>query len=270
MVPRTDPSEKKSRRASLVMTISIHAVLLVALFVPLLTRVDIFDLRASEGGDGTFEILVSESALGEPYKEITEEIEEETPEELLEEADSDASENEESEARPLRVNDRSSHSDKDLLADPTEDPIIEANKESRKEKEKPKPKEKPKRDFASAFGRSSSDAGGGGADQSGPNPSNPGLAGVSLPGGISLHGLDGRHAIHVPPIDAAIRENGTVVVRICIDEHGQVTRANYTQAGTSASTYLKQLAEKNACDWRFSNGDRSLQCGKIIFNFKVK
>ena len=92
----------------------------------------------------------------------------------------------------------------------------------------------------------------------------------ALSEGFSVQGMDGRYPVYSPNPDERIRENGTVVVRICVDQYGEVVRAEYTQAGTMASTYLKQLAEATSCKWKFNPGTSSLQCGKIVYHFRVK
>lgn len=258
MEPETDRKSKKRRRFSLVLTVCVHVMILIALFLPLLSQLDLADLGLAGGGDSEFEVLVHQSAMTpnllNPEKEEVPEEAEERPK-----------------AKPVKTEKSSRQAKKELVSNPLEEsPVLAAPKSVTKDDEKEEEVAEKKKDYSNAFGQKAPQSGEPGENISGPNPSSPGFAPSKVSAGFNVQGLDGRFPVFSPDVKEAIRENGRVVIRICVDSNGEVIRAEYTQAGTSGSTYLKMLAEKNACDWKFNPGSLSLQCGKIVYDFKVQ
>lgn len=97
------------------------------------------------------------------------------------------------------------------------------------------------------------------------------LEGVSTGSGTVGGGLGGRGVTASPRITDRSQDQGIVVVRVCVDRNGNVTSAEFTQRGTTASSArLKQLAVANAKKWKFSDGSIDKQCGTITYNFRVK
>jgi outer membrane biosynthesis protein TonB len=85
-------------------------------------------------------------------------------------------------------------------------------------------------------------------------------------GGLGSRGVAKTHT----PTDSS-QDQGTVVVKVCVDRSGNVVSAKLTQAGTTAtSARLKNLAISSAKKWRFSRGDQDRQCGTITYNFRAQ
>jgi outer membrane biosynthesis protein TonB len=83
-------------------------------------------------------------------------------------------------------------------------------------------------------------------------------------------GLGGRAVKSASQIPKTYNENGTVVVKVCVDASGEVTTATVSNIGTTtSSTTLRNLAIQNAKSLRFAAGD-SDQCGTVNYSFKVK
>lgn len=96
------------------------------------------------------------------------------------------------------------------------------------------------------------------------------VEGISTGSG-TVEGLGGRSAVNAPKITENSQKQGTVVVRICVDESGKVTSADFTQKGsTTSDNRLKELAVSNARKWRFSAGSVDRQCGTITYRFRVQ
>lgn len=100
-----------------------------------------------------------------------------------------------------------------------------------------------------------------------PNASN--LEGISTGVGKVSGGLGGRGIVASPKVNDNSQDNGTVVVRVCVNANGSVSEANFTQRGSTATSQrLINLAVANAKTWKFSAGDEN-QCGFITYTFKV-
>ena len=97
------------------------------------------------------------------------------------------------------------------------------------------------------------------------------LEGISTGAGKVGGGLGSRGVAktHTPQDNS--QDQGTVVVKVCVDRAGNVVSAKLTQAGTTAtSARLKNLAISSAKKWRFSKGDQDRQCGTITYNFRAR
>ena len=94
------------------------------------------------------------------------------------------------------------------------------------------------------------------------------LTGRSTGAGRVGDGLEDRGVLASPKLTDNSQATGTVVVKICVDENGKVTRANYTQRGSNTSnSRLTQLAEANARTYRFNPSSTEMQCGSITYVF---
>lgn len=100
------------------------------------------------------------------------------------------------------------------------------------------------------------------------------LEGISTGSGRVGGGLGNRGVArtHTPTDNS--QEQGTIVVKVCVDQQGNVTSADFTQRGsTSTSSKLKSIAISSAKKWKFKpvgSGGLDEQCGTITYNFKVK
>ncbi|HIF14393.1 MAG TPA: TonB family protein [Bacteroidetes bacterium] len=90
--------------------------------------------------------------------------------------------------------------------------------------------------------------------------------------GVSFS-LSGRSILKRPSIQHSSQSTGTIVIRIKVDEEGNVINADYTSKGsTTSDPYLIGVAKRSAQKAQFSahpNGHEE-QWGSITFVFKLK
>lgn len=102
------------------------------------------------------------------------------------------------------------------------------------------------------------------------DPNADALKGISSGSGVVSGGLAGRGGSG-PGISDNSNKTGVVVIEVCVDPSGNVTKASFTQRGSSTSDKtLVKLAEENARKWSFKTGMQDKQCGTIKYEFKVK
>ena len=100
------------------------------------------------------------------------------------------------------------------------------------------------------------------------DPNAKALEGISTGTGNVGGGLAGRGVRYVPKIEDKSQESGTVVVRVCVDKHGDVISADYTQKGsTTTDAHLIDIAKKSARKYKFTPGTSEKQCGTISVKF---
>lgn len=136
--------------------------------------------------------------------------------------------------------------------------------------------EKAKSQYGGAFGN----GGGSGRGDNGktgnqgdPNgdPNSDNLKGISTGSGRIGGGLGGRGVVSTPTITENSQKTGVVVVNVCVDATGKVISAKYTQKGsTTSDAGLRQIAEENARNFKFTASSVDEQCGTITYSFKVK
>lgn len=84
-------------------------------------------------------------------------------------------------------------------------------------------------------------------------------------------GLADRGLLFEPEIDENSQKSGKVVVKVCANQRGEVTEANYTQRGsTTTDIELVNVAVEGAKKYRFSRSPIEKQCGTITIEFKLK
>jgi membrane protein involved in colicin uptake len=94
---------------------------------------------------------------------------------------------------------------------------------------------------------------------------------ISTGKGKAGNGLGGRGIVYEPKITDNSQKTGRVVIRVCVDQTGEVTTAKFTQKGsTTTDSYLVNLALKNSKKYRFTKSDAAEQCGDISIDFKLK
>ena len=97
------------------------------------------------------------------------------------------------------------------------------------------------------------------------------LEGITRGKGKVGSGLDSRGILYEPSFDDSSQKSGRVVVKICINQAGNVISARYTQRGsTTTDSELIDLAVYNAKKYRFTPSNKEKQCGTIIIDFIVK
>lgn len=98
------------------------------------------------------------------------------------------------------------------------------------------------------------------------------LTGISSGGAGSVGGgLQSRGVVSSPKISDSSQRKGRVVISVCVDAAGRVTSAEYTQRGsTTNDEVLKELARKNAVNYKFTSASANSQCGNITYDFVVQ
>jgi TonB family protein len=97
------------------------------------------------------------------------------------------------------------------------------------------------------------------------------LEGISTGSGSVGGGLGSRGVASAPKITDNSQQQGTVVVKVCVNSSGDVISAEFTQLGSTISdSRLKNLAVSNAQRWKFSPGSVDKQCGTITYRFRVQ
>jgi len=97
------------------------------------------------------------------------------------------------------------------------------------------------------------------------------LEGISTGSGQTGEGLGDRKLLYQPTITDSSQKTGKVIIKICVDQSGKVTKAKYTQKGsTTTDAYLIKLAQDNARKYKFDKGAIDQQCGNVIIDFKLK
>jgi len=89
--------------------------------------------------------------------------------------------------------------------------------------------------------------------------------------GKDAESITNRKVIFIPQIEDNSQKEGRVVVKICVDATGAVTKARYTQLGsTTTDSYLIDLAVKNARKYKFAPYSIEEQCGRVNIDFEVR
>ena len=97
------------------------------------------------------------------------------------------------------------------------------------------------------------------------------LEGISKGSGVVGDGLTNRGVKRAPEISDSSQKTGRVVIYVCVDRMGNVTKADYIQRGsTTSDSRLVTLAKQNAYRYLFSQSNLDEQCGTITYDFKVK
>jgi TonB family protein len=124
--------------------------------------------------------------------------------------------------------------------------------------------------FGGGKGKGNTGTSGNQGDPNG-DPNSKNLEGISTGTGSVGGGLGDRGVASAPKIEDNSQQEGTVVLRVCVDQNGNVSEAEFTQKGSSISdARLKNIAIANAKRWKFSKGDVDKQCGTITYRFKVQ
>lgn len=97
------------------------------------------------------------------------------------------------------------------------------------------------------------------------------LEGISKGSGRVGGGLSNRGVLYEPKFSDNSQKSGVVVIKICVDQKGNVLSSKFTQKGsTTTDNYLVSLAEKQVKKYKFTPGDAIEQCGTITVDFKLQ
>jgi hypothetical protein len=103
------------------------------------------------------------------------------------------------------------------------------------------------------------------------SPDGKALEGISKGSGRVGGGLTGRGVEYEPSFSDNSQKTGKVSLSICVTNEGKVSKAEFTQKGsTTSDSYLIEIARKSAMKYRFSKSEIDSQCGTVTIDFKVQ
>lgn len=103
------------------------------------------------------------------------------------------------------------------------------------------------------------------------SPDGKALEGISKGSGRVGGGLTGRGVEYEPSFSDNSQKTGKVSLSICVNREGKVSKAEFTQKGsTTSDSYLIEVARKSAMKYRFSKSEIDSQCGTVTIDFKVQ
>jgi TonB family protein len=288
MIRTSNLNEEENRKRGLIFSIIFHALILILLFLPFLSYPDpppgqegiLVSFGQPNIGQGDSRPDTQQEEVVEP-KPPSEEVQKtepppqaatpvETQKEVVTSKD------------PSEVSFKKQEEDKKKAEDAERKRIEDSNRKAAEEAEKQRQAEaaakqaeldKAKKQFGDAFGgtgKGKTDKAGNQGDPGG-DPDAKNLEGISTGAGNVGGGLSGRGVQYKPTIQDKSQKTGTVVVNVCVDRSGTVTKANFTQRGsTTNDSELIKIAETNAKKFKFSGSSVDEQCGTITFTFKVQ
>lgn len=80
-----------------------------------------------------------------------------------------------------------------------------------------------------------------------------------------------KRLVNHPRITEEFTTNGTIVLKVCVDNNGNVLKANLIRERSIDYTEaLIRIARDNAFNYKFSKSELKEQCGTISYVFKLK
>lgn len=303
--------EQKNKRRGMTLSVILHILLLLLAILPILTFPDpppgqegiLVNLGIPDVGQGD-----DNAGPSQPQEEasepVVEEIEESEPEEIAPEpepepepvevevdpepVEKEVVKTEDPEAIALKKKREKERKEKEAREKAEaerkrkERAEAERKRKEREAKEKAEAERKRKEAEANKFkdqigglfgdGKGKGDTGKPG-NQGDPNgdPNADKLKGISSGSGQVGGGLSSRGISKQPKVSGNFQKSGKVVLDVCVDQNGRVTKAEYKLRGsTTSDAKLISIAKANAKNWRFTKGSQSRQCGTITYLFKVK
>lgn len=102
-------------------------------------------------------------------------------------------------------------------------------------------------------------------------PNQEALEGISTGLGVIGGGLSNRGLAYEPEISEDSQKTGKVVIKVCVDNSGEVVSSRFTQRGsTTTDEDLIAVALGAAKRYKFVVGEIDKQCGTITIDFKLK
>ncbi len=282
--------ENENKKAGMLISIIVHLLLLLLLFVPFFTQE--FIPPGQKGILIQFGIIDSGSDEGPESMMADEEITQETetsgnndPEDQPQEDVATAKSVDESPQEEVVVDENSDVPTKEELekqkaiedARRIEDErkaeeAAEAQRKAEEEEQKQREFEERKKKFGDilAGGNNSGKNRGDEGDPSG-NPESSALDEIAKGSGKVGGGLTNRGVLYEPTIQENSQQSGTVVIEICVDTDGEVVSAKFTQRGSTTTTSsLVNVAIEGAKKYKFTASEIEKQCGTVTVNFIVK
>ena len=294
----TSPQEEKNKQRGMVVSIILHITLVALALLPLFTYPDpppgqegiLVNLGLPDQGQGfenagPAEPLAEADPLPEPETEEAPPIEEvpEEPEpepvpdpepapqkEVVETEDPEQIALRREEERKRREAEAAARAERERQRREEEARRKAEAERQRRAEEANKLKDQIGGLFGSGEGKGETGKEGNQGDEDG-DPNAQKLEGISTGAGQVGGGLSDRGVLRAPRPQDASQQTGRVVIEVCVDINGNITRAEYTQRGsTTANAELVNIAVTNARKWKFSKGEVERQCGTITYNFRVR
>ena len=259
-------SHKEDKRTAITIAILLHVALFILFLFIGLTQPDPLPEE--------FEIPIAIADFGDSDVGSGDTETEHPSDQQTQEEDAAASTSTESAPEEITTQDAPSEASVPQITnpDPPKDPKPETPKE--------KPKPTVSTGLKGALAAWKTAGGGTSGDGDSNTPGNQGLntgkkdgAGTLQGTGYSLSGFGGRGFAREPKVTGDPKENGKVVLNVCTDREGNVTKADYNMnSSTTNSSRLINMAKKAAKGAKFKANPTATfeQCGKLTFNFKLK
>lgn len=279
------PEEQRNRRRSLLISVGLHLLVIILAILPFLKYPD-----PPPGQEG---VLISfgepDQGMGDDRPDVQQETPDvkpsqpesekaaeaparTTPEKIITSDDSDTRlkrQQQEAENRQ-RVQQQQATAEEAARKRAAEEAARKAAEEQARKKAEYDQTKKQYGDFFGGKGKGETGKPGNQGDPKG-DPDASKLEGLSKGSGVIGEGLSNRGVRKAPDITDKSQKTGKVVVYVCVDRKGTVTRADYTQRGsTTSDATLVELARRNARSYLFTESDLDEQCGTITYDFKVQ
>lgn len=306
MLLTLNQKEEENRKKALFISIIAHSILIVLALLPLLSYpvpppgqagilVSFGEPDRGSGEDNPD--TQSEIPEQQTTEEVQEEIDEETEEDVSEPTEAETPAESAAESSPskevvtaedleaARLAKERREREEQIQAEKEEQKRRMEEAEQRKKEEEQrklaeakrkaeakKKYDEAKKQYGDLFGDGkgeTNDAGNQGDPDGDPNSKI--LEGVSTGTGTVGAGLENRGVMKRPSIKDNSQDRGTVVVKVCVNQSGNVISASYTQKGSlSISDNLRQKSVEAAKQFKFTPSDIDRQCGLITFDYKLQ
>lgn len=298
MEVRSSKEEKENRKKGLILSLLLHLLVLLLALTPFLTKMEIIETEGilvafgdPDAGSPDQEALSVEeptsSAAAPPASsapassDVTDisakEKEEEAPIKAVDKKTKPKADDAKSKAKDLADAKKKAEADAKAKADAqakaeADRKAAETAKAEREAKAKAEAAANQKKKYSDLLGKGKgNNNNSGNQGTSAGDPDGKALEGISKGTGRVGGGLSGRGIESTPSFTDNSQKTGKVSLVICVDSNGKVSKADFTQKGsTTSDSYLIDLARKTALKYKFSKSDIDSQCGTVTIDFKVQ
>lgn len=295
---RSSKEEKDNRKKGMIFSLLLHVLILLLALTPFLSKVDIPESEGiliafgdPDAGSPDQEALSVEeptsSAAAPPTSstpassDVTDisakEKEEEAPIKAVDKKTKPKADDAKSKAKDLADAKKKAEADAKAKADAqakaeADRKAAETAKAEREAKAKADAAANQKKKYADLLGKGKGNNNtSGNQGTSAGDPDGKALEGISKGTGRVGGGLSGRGIESAPSFTDNSQKTGKVSLVICVDSNGKVSKADFTQKGsTTSDSYLIDLARKTALKYKFSKSDVDEQCGTVTIDFRVQ
>lgn len=298
MAVRSSKEEKENRKKGLILSLLLHLLVLLLALTPFLTKMEIIETEGilvafgdPDAGSPDQEALSVEeptsSAAAPPASsapassDVTDisakEKEEEAPIKAVDKKTKPKADDAKSKAKDIADAKKKAEADAKAKADAqakaeADRKAAETAKAEREAKAKAEAAENQKKKYSDLLGKGKgNNNNSGNQGTSAGDPDGKALEGISKGTGRVGGGLSGRGIESAPSFTDNSQKTGKVSLVICVDSNGKVSKADFTQKGsTTSDSYLIDLARKTALKYKFSKSDIDSQCGTVTIDFRVQ